>query len=40
MAMDFSTIFRKREKPSVKDTLAVIGLKKALLIGEQSEHEN
>ena len=35
MAMDFSTIFRRRERLSVKDSLAVVGLKKALLIGEE-----
>ena len=35
MAMDFSTIFRRRERLSVKDSLAVVGLKKALLIGER-----
>ena len=35
MAMDFSTIFRRKERLSVKDSLAVVGLKKALLIGEQ-----
>ena len=36
MAMDFSTIFRRKERQvSVKDSLAVVGLKKALLIGER-----
>ena len=35
MAMDFSTIFRRKERLSVKDSLAVVGLKKALLIGKQ-----
>ena len=39
MAMDFSTIFRRRERLSVKDSLAVVGLKKALLIGEQGTLE-
>ena len=40
MAMDFSTIFRPRKRLSVKDSLAVVGLKKALLIGERGRRSD
>jgi hypothetical protein len=36
LPMDFSIFRRKVNNPSVKDTLAVVGLKKALLIGRKS----